>query len=598
LFDFFSAGVWFRTGTGVYPFLRMHVLLHVLASLAGLGPGAGPWFSEPAAAHALNETLLAAAADAIRALVPERYCLLIVKDGVIVHESTYANRSDTQYESDSLAKTATALVIGAAVHAGLFDLDTPLAAYGMAPTCSGDEECWRANCTGCPTGPLGFWPNMTARALLAQASGCVTGEGCSHPPGTAFTYDSEDYIQHLAHLLDERVRATSGGTALQWASQLMATLGLPAFYADDDVGDEFSAGGGQRLSCRDAARFAQLVLNRGLWPSPVAVTKTDTLGGAPGESGDVQRLVDEQYISQMLSPQFASRGFSYGFLIWLNAERASFPESSPCCAPRWGPEGVCSGSRLQVSLLGDDLSNRSIAPTDIGLAMGWLGQYMFVVPSRNLSIVSLGASWGSSLQCRLGSTSPDDPPYNDGYDDAFSASVLWKALDEATLPGSSSSAAAAAAAAAAFASASTATTAAAAATAATAASAAASASAIVATATLASPPPSPLPPYGSCSCACPPGRGFGGCYALTSPPNGSTDLEKCAPFLPIAQRDCPAVGIVRQCASPVQPGDEDCASAAKSMRGDVGNPTVWGGHLNCSLRAPCRYVALIALDGP
>jgi hypothetical protein len=58
------------------------------------------------------------------------------------------------------------------------------------------------------------------------------------------------------------------------------------------------------------------------------------------------------------------------------------------------------------------------------------------------------------------------------------------------------------------------------------------------------------------------------------------------------------VGIVRQCASPVQPGDEDCASAAKSMRGDVGNPTVWGGHLNCSLRAPCRYVALIALDGP
>jgi hypothetical protein len=171
------------------------------------------------------------------------------------------------------------------------------------------------------------------------------------------------------------------------------------------------------------------------------------LGGAPGESGDVQRLVDEQYISQMLSPQFASRGFSYGFLIWLNAERASFPESSPCCAPRWGPEGVCSGSRLQVSLLGDDLSNRSIAPTDIGLAMGWLGQYMFVVPSRNLSIVSLGASWGSSLQCRLGSTSPDDPPYNDGYDDAFSASVLWKALDEATRPGSSSASAAAAAAA-------------------------------------------------------------------------------------------------------------------------------------------------------
>ena len=44
----------------------------------------------------------------------------------------------------------------------------------------------------------------------------------------------------------------------------------------------------------------------------------------------------------------------------------------------------------------------------------------------------LGATWGSSQQCRLGRTEPGDPAYNDGYDDAFSASVIWHALDRAT----------------------------------------------------------------------------------------------------------------------------------------------------------------------
>ena len=43
---------------------------------------------------------------------------LVVKDGVIVHESIYANTSATVYESDSLGKTITASVVSAAVEQG------------------------------------------------------------------------------------------------------------------------------------------------------------------------------------------------------------------------------------------------------------------------------------------------------------------------------------------------------------------------------------------------------------------------------------------------------------------------------------------------
>jgi CubicO group peptidase (beta-lactamase class C family) len=341
-------------------------MLNLLVStlFGSLGPGEGPWRTEPAESHGLNATLLADAVATVGRLVPERYCVLIVKDGVIVHETTIANSTNTTYESDSLAKTATSLVIGAAVQAGLIDLDTPLAAYGVPPTCdSGPPDCWRAHCppgVPCPHGPLGFFRNQTARTLLSQASGCVTGQGCFAPPGSAFTYDSEQYIQHLAHLLGVRA-AHKGGeerTALAWASRLMATLGLRDFYADDGLGNEFSAGGGQYINCRGAARLAQLVLNRGLWPS--------TTGGAPIQ------LVGEAYIEQMLSPQFESRGYSYGLLAWLNAKRSEHPLSPPCCAPRWGPPSTCSGETLRSSLLGDDIAD--VAPPDVAIAMGWLGQ--------------------------------------------------------------------------------------------------------------------------------------------------------------------------------------------------------------------------------
>ena len=37
-------------------------------------------------------------------------------------------------------------------------------------------------------------------------------------------------------------------------------------------------------------------------------------------------------------------------------------------------------------------------PATVGIAMGWLGQYMFVVPEENLVVISVGETWGSSLQ--------------------------------------------------------------------------------------------------------------------------------------------------------------------------------------------------------
>ena len=52
-----------------------------------LGPGAGPWERSPPEAHGLSTPALAAAASLVATLAPRRQCLLVIKDGAIVHES-------------------------------------------------------------------------------------------------------------------------------------------------------------------------------------------------------------------------------------------------------------------------------------------------------------------------------------------------------------------------------------------------------------------------------------------------------------------------------------------------------------------------------
>ena len=62
--------------------------------------------------------------------------------------------------------------------------------------------------------------------------GCVTGEGCTAAPGTAFTYDSEQYIEHISYLIGKTAKIP----AVEWVTKMMTKkLGLPDFYALDEM---------------------------------------------------------------------------------------------------------------------------------------------------------------------------------------------------------------------------------------------------------------------------------------------------------------------------------------------------------------------------
>ena len=201
--------------------MRAAVLTAIFpAVLGGLGPGPNEWQIDTPENHGLISAKLKAAAEATAVVAPERYCLLVIKDGYLIQESYFGNSSDSLYETDSLGKTVTAALFGSLVQEGLLDIDRPIHEYGVKPTKHFDYgHSWGT-----------FFPNVTTRSLLAQSSGYGVVE-----PGTEFTYDSEEYIQHLSYTLSAVLK---NGTALSYAQKWAKQMGMDGYFDFDDIGDD------------------------------------------------------------------------------------------------------------------------------------------------------------------------------------------------------------------------------------------------------------------------------------------------------------------------------------------------------------------------
>jgi CubicO group peptidase (beta-lactamase class C family) len=373
--------------------------LALAAASGGLGPGDGPWKTGSPASHGLDSSKLTRGADNLGSLLPERYCTVVVKDGEIVQETTYTNSSITKYESDSAGKTIIAMLVGAVQHATHLDLDKPLASFGIKPIAGTN---WAPSGVG-----AGFWPRVTARHLLGQTSGFGLFE-----PGTVFTYDSDDYIQHLSLL----IRHATNMAPADWAEEHFAKpLGLSGlFQYDGDVDGEISAGGGQFISCRGLARVGQLYINRGLWPMT---------------NGSSQRLVSAEYIQQMGHPSFPTASANYGLLTWLPGAKPTSPLVQ-CCNSRFQCPDVALDEfmPLGTSMIGAAGEYESEMPSaaladELAMGLGWLGKWMLLIPSENVTVVTLGNTWGSTVACGLDID-------GSGYDESYSVTVLWRQVRE------------------------------------------------------------------------------------------------------------------------------------------------------------------------
>lgn len=268
---------------------------------------------------------------------------IILKDGKIVMEEYWGlnaletgpfNASSAWYWA-SAGKTLTALLAGIAQQEGDLDLNLPTINYLGTGWTSMDPSL-EANIT--------VWNQLTMTTGLDYN---VTDLDCTDPE--CLTYNAppgeEWYYHNAPYTLLEQVisQATETDYNTYTDEKVESITGMNGVWLPSGFNNVYWS------TPRDAARFGLLLLNEGIWEDVPVLNESDFFNSIVNSS-------------QKLNP-------SYGYLTWLNG-KSSF---------------ISPGLPLSI--------NSSIspnAPAGLYAALGRNGQFIDVVPSKNLVVVRMG----------------------------------------------------------------------------------------------------------------------------------------------------------------------------------------------------------------
>ena len=354
--------------------------LLALGSRDVLGPANGSWYSSFPEDHGLRGHALIEGSTQLKLDLPARDCVVVVKDGVVVHEEYYNGATlNSVFNVGYVGKVATALAIGAAILRQDLTLDDKV-----------KELLDRAQQFGGDTPPewnSEYWASLTVRELLAQ----VSSDG-SHVPGEEFRNDAayNDVQKSPLKYLNGVLRGATGQRPTAFAKKRIADpLGLGDFFEQGTGSSkgEMSFVGGQLASCRDMARFGQLIVNEGRWKMP---------------DGGSRQLVDKKFLRAMMRPSYPDASRYFGLAGWTyNVHAASKMNDQE--QAQAGNESAPTNS---VSGLGADcpVHDGPVLPGaepsyDVLFNAGEMGSMMITVPEQRTVVVSLGTTWGSSPTC-------------------------------------------------------------------------------------------------------------------------------------------------------------------------------------------------------
>jgi CubicO group peptidase (beta-lactamase class C family) len=191
-------------------------------------------------------------------------------------------------------------------------------------------------------------------------------------PGTVFNYNSGG-----SHLLSAIVQQTTGMSTLAFAqTHLFEPLGISDIVWDIDSDGITVGGNGLHMTPRDMAKLGYLYLNGGVW--------------------DGRQIVSSDWVAASVSTQAENAwGPDYGYQWWIYRESNipvwrelasyhlfSHQRATSQMAYRWGQENSNGRSFAAET---DSL----LSPFNAYAAVGYGGQYIFVVP--NLDIVAVFA---------------------------------------------------------------------------------------------------------------------------------------------------------------------------------------------------------------
>lgn len=296
-----------------------------------LGPGNGAWVKESPAAHGLDQDRLDQAYAYLESSHGNRGCMLVIKDGALVYEKYNAGLGYNKDRATYLfsgTKTLGALLTGSAVKAGVLNLDDPIEATYGVPS------------------PVGY--DVTARQIMESTiNGSVAGEEW------AYDFTGSRWINTLPDV----VKATMNESPEEvWVREFVGPLGLSEnFNWAVPGGPDTDWGFGASSTCRDYARFGQLILNEGKWAGTADV-------------------LDASYVKQLVTPSSANA--CYGMLTWTSY--APPPEAGVCYVP--------TGETAAEANVGYP----DAVPKDVNWIIGALGQVVMQFPSEKMVVVSMG----------------------------------------------------------------------------------------------------------------------------------------------------------------------------------------------------------------
>ncbi|QEC69048.1 serine hydrolase [Panacibacter ginsenosidivorans] len=272
--------------------------------------------------------------------------VVVLHDGNIVAEQ-YANgfTKDTKLIGWSMTKSITSALTGILVKQGKLQVDAPAPVAEWKDANDPRHQITLKNILQQTTG-LDFLEDYTkssdATKMLFQkaAMGTYTASHeAKDKPGTVFYYSSGN-----TNLLSRIIRETVGENdyhAFPY-EQLFYKLGMYNTIMEPDASGTFVGSSYSYGVARDWARFGLLYLNDGVYNG--------------------ERLLPDGWVKQTATPSDAAKKGEYGYHFWLNA-----------------------GAK-------NDPANRSYphCPADMYCCDGYEGQFVFIIPSKNLVIVRLG----------------------------------------------------------------------------------------------------------------------------------------------------------------------------------------------------------------
>ena len=276
---------------------------------------------------------------------------LLAVDGKVVAER-YAPGFDerTPMLSWSMAKSVTASLVGAAVLNGYLRIDDP------APVPEWKDDPARAAITwndllrmqsGLEFDETYGDPNSDVSEMLfraREAGSVAAAKRLAHPPGEAWSYSSG--TTNLLVRTLRQVLAEKGVEVYAFAREaLFEPIGAASFVLEPDSSGAPIGSSYIYATARDWARLGELYLEGGVWN-----------GG---------RVLPQGWVDYVASPTRGSDG-EYGAHFWLNLDGAN-------------------GRKRFVPGL----------PEEVYYMAGHEGQYVFMIPDKNMIIVRLGQTRGA-----------------------------------------------------------------------------------------------------------------------------------------------------------------------------------------------------------